>query len=349
MSGKGNPRRDALRVKRTKRQAEASNKAEEAPKKQKKTDHAADHEVVETVSLSGNDTEPLSGIGISEKEIPEGIIHFDNIFKDIPLDFVESVPEIEPLRCGDEGLAIHLPKQIQEKILNHQYINLALLLKGSIELSEICSGGTLHINEKGCIESRPKILRQTIHNIEEWTDAFIIFSSVYLQKFPEKITEILKYMSVIREAATRYPTNAWIKYDQQFRLRQACESTRQSWGSLNGELWLRVMSNPSQNNSGSSALRRTTGESANTPSHTNSLTCNAFNEGNCTWNICKFKHTCAACNSSLHGRSNCPHMLQRFQDGQHQSFASHGNVSFRGKGYSRGRFNFRGNNRFNRR
>ena len=139
-----------------------------------------------------------------------------------------------PLRCGDEDLTLHLPKQIIEKIFNQQYINLAMLLKGSIELPELCSGGTLHINEKGCIESRPKISKQSIRSIDEWTDAFIIFSSVYLKKFTEKNIEILKYMSVIREAATRYPSSAWVSYDQQFRLRQANELTRQSWGSLNG-------------------------------------------------------------------------------------------------------------------
>ena len=70
-----------------------------------------------------------------------------------------SPPDIEPLRCGDDGLAAHLPKQIQYKITSHQYINLALLLKGSIELDELCSGGTLHLNETGRgIETRPKNL-----------------------------------------------------------------------------------------------------------------------------------------------------------------------------------------------
>ena len=151
-----------------------------------------------------------------------------------------------------------------------------MLLKGSIELSELCSGGTLHINEKGCIESRPKISKQSIRSIDEWTDAFIIFSSVYLKKFTEKNIEILKYMSVIREAATRYPSSAWVSYDQQFRLRQANKLTRQSWGSLNGELWLRVMSYPAQNNS----MLKRSAESA--PNNGQSKTCNAFNEGNCT-------------------------------------------------------------------
>ena len=272
MSGRGQTRKDAPRIRRSKRQAEASDRGDSQKKQKNAAQHAEqDHEVVETISLNGHTQVDSSGIGISQ-ERPEGIIHFDNIFN----DFAGEIQEIEPLRCGDEDLTLHLPKQIIEKIFNQQYTNLAMLLKGSIELPELCSGGTLHINEKGCIESRPKISKQSIRSIDEWTDAFIIFSSVYLNKFTEKNIEILKYMSVIREAATRYPSSAWVSYDQQFRLRQANELTRQSWGSLNGELWLRVMSNPAQNNS---MLKRS---AASAPNNGQSKTCNAFNEGNCT-------------------------------------------------------------------
>ena len=134
MSGRGKSRADAPRVRRAKRQADARNETDGAAKKQKIQDQLDDHEVVETLSLSGNASEPQSGIGISGNEKPEGIVHFDNLFKDIQLDYIASAPEIEPLRCCDEGLAVHLPQPIQEKILNHQYINLALLLKGSLEL-----------------------------------------------------------------------------------------------------------------------------------------------------------------------------------------------------------------------
>ena len=132
------------------------------------------------------------------------------------------------------------------------------------------------------------------------------FSSVYLKEFPEKNIEILKYMSVIREAATRYPLNARVSYDQQFR--QANELTRQSWESLNGELWLRVMSYPAQNNS----MLKRSAESA--PNNGQSKTCYAFNEGNCTWKMCRFNHVCTACNSAMHGQSNCLHIWQRSTD-----------------------------------
>ena len=77
---------------------------------------------METVSSSNNDS---SGKRINGREQPEGILHFDNALKDAQF---ASPPEIEPLRCGDDGLAVYPPKQIQDKITSHQYINLALLL-----------------------------------------------------------------------------------------------------------------------------------------------------------------------------------------------------------------------------
>ena len=140
-------------------------------------------------------------------------------------------------------------------------------------------------------------------------------SFIQVSTFPGKNVEILKYMSDIREAATRYPANAWITYDQQLRLRKTSGSTRQSWESLNWELRRKVMSNP-QNNSVSNTLKRPTRESASISSHLHSLTFNAFSDGNCAWNNCKFKHVCAACNALFHGRYNCPYMLHQFSDRQ---------------------------------
>ena len=38
------------------------------------------------------------------------MIHFDNFFK----DFTGETQEIEPMRCGNEDLALHFPKPIIE-------------------------------------------------------------------------------------------------------------------------------------------------------------------------------------------------------------------------------------------
>ena len=37
---------------------------------------------------------------------------------------------------------------------------------------DICSGGILHITDKGQLETRPKVTRDKVNNIVKWTDAF---------------------------------------------------------------------------------------------------------------------------------------------------------------------------------
>ena len=150
MPGSGKARKGPQRAKGSKRQAEDGEKSHQAKKSKKSGDKQADHgvkhepeEVLETITLLQDSGK--SGTG-KHQEQPECIIHFDKIFKDVQFS---APPEIQPLRCGDDSLAFHLPKQIQDKITSHQYINLALRLEGNIELEELCSGGTLHLNEKG--------------------------------------------------------------------------------------------------------------------------------------------------------------------------------------------------------
>ena len=139
---------------------------------------------------------------------------------------------------------------------------------------------------------------------------------------------LTKTMSVIREAATRYPTSSWRTYDEPFHLRQVSESTRQSLGSLTGELWYRVMSTPLQNSISTSIWKQTVlDEPAAALNQQNIMTCNASNEGSCTWKVCKFRHVCVACNSSLHGQFNCPHVFQNISAGQHLGFKLQGNFN----------------------
>ena len=122
----------------------------------------------------------------------------------------------ETLRLGSDDISSHVPNQICQKIWAHEYINLNLLLKGNVELQDFCSGGVLHITDKGQVESRPKLVKEKITTIDQWTDAFLIFASIYLKKYPGKMQEILHYMSIIREAATRSFSLSWQTYDEQF-------------------------------------------------------------------------------------------------------------------------------------
>ena len=137
----------------------------------------------------------------------------------------------ETLCLGGRGhVCTYVPLQLCRKIWAHQYINIALLLKGNVELQDLCSGGILHITDKGQLESRPRINKDKVPTIDKWTDAFLIFSSIYLKKYPNKTQELLQYMSIIHEAANR-SSLSWRTYDEQFRLRQA--TNVQPWGRLN--------------------------------------------------------------------------------------------------------------------
>ena len=79
---------------------------------------------------------------------------------------------------------------------------------------------------------------KVIDNINLWTDAFLNFTMVLIENHPSKITELLRYIYIIRNIAEEIPSSRWLLYDQQFRLRVSRNPTK-SWASIDGELWLR--------------------------------------------------------------------------------------------------------------
>ena len=226
----------------------------------------------------------------------------ENIFKD-----VLGNDDIEVVRCGGDDLSVHIPKQIKDKIWSNQYININLLLKGSIELHELCSGGTLKVSESGVLEKQPKFSKEKVQSLDKWTDAFLIFMSIYFQKHPQKVQELLQYMSVIRDAARKHGGFLWRDYDEQFRVRQAAYAC--PWSQINSDLWLKTFSVSNQN---STTTQSETG--SNQTSNSNSIsvqkrksfrTCHGFNQGYCSWFPCKFDHICSSCGQSSHGAWSC--------------------------------------------
>lgn len=138
---------------------------------------------------------------------------------------------------------------------------------------------------------KPKQTKEKVSSIEQWSDAFMIFMSIYLIRYPDKSQELLKYMATIRDAAKKFTIFSWRMYDEQFRMRQAI--TISDWGKINPDLWLRLMS--TQN----SQLQTTTFQSGQ------SGTCRAFNKGLCTFIRCRYKHECDLCGSTMHGMVRC--------------------------------------------
>ena len=233
------------------------------------------------------------------------------------------------VRLGAEDISSHVPTQLCKKIWAHEYINISLLLKGSVELQDLFSSGVVHLTGKGHLEARPVVnTKDKVTSIEKWTDAFLIFASIYLKRFPSKTQEILQYMNIIREAASRSATFTWRSYDEQFRLRQ--ESEVESWGKINSDLWLRLMTSSTVTAPQASTTSNTSSTSKLDPTRVIG-TCFDFNDGFCPRFYCKFKHVCSNCNNPNHGRVTC------FR--QASSASDRGSTNFRGprgNNYNRG-------------
>ena len=143
----------------------------------------------------------------------------------------------------------------------------------------------LTLSEKGQSES------------ERVTDAFIIFTSIFIRKYPEKTQELLKYMSLVREKAVLHNNYSWRTYDEQFRLMQV--RNPKSWDKMDTDLWLRVM--PVQRVASAPVA------STHAPAPVvREPICYDFNNGYCKWNPCRYLHNCSVCSSNSHAKWGCP-------------------------------------------
>ena len=68
------------------------------------------------------------------------------------------------------------------------------MLKGSSELQKYCAGGEiLYQGPYGTLETRPREDNTQIQNIIQWTDAFIIYMSVYIVPYAHETPNLIKY------------------------------------------------------------------------------------------------------------------------------------------------------------
>lgn len=136
----------------------------------------------------------------------------------------------------EDDIEVHVPMPLRQKIWKNEYINLSLMLKGSVELSEYCFGGPIYTDKfTGQLITKPQKNNEKITNVDQYTDAFLIYMSIYLQQYPSHASQMLKYLKTIRSAART--SHGWITYDEQFRLRRAINPSM-LWGDINTTLWL---------------------------------------------------------------------------------------------------------------
>lgn len=211
------------------------------------------------------------------------------------------------LRSVCDSLGLHLSSVTKGKIHKGEFVDLGSLLTPpgtappSFSFSLIQEGQQIVLGQQ-----LPK--PPTIMSIEQWTSAFIIFMSVYLEVHNDRAIEMLQYMDIVRSAAQQYGGMGWRTYDIQFRLKQSMQPSK-SWSAIDSELWLRVLLAPASRNfrpsAGSFAGLQQQSRSE-PPSSRPTGICWAFNgTGGCKRTNCAFQHRCSTCRKFGHAATKC--------------------------------------------
>ena len=143
-----------------------------------------------------------------------------------------------PLQSVTAELSSGITHNVKDEITRGEYIDLALLLQTSV--SSVVAETKFTLNNEGNLVLAEKQTK-VIQSVEEWSDAFLVFSSIYLAAHPQRVQEILKYFSIIRKAAKRHVGFGWLSYDIQFRLKMAVSPESMSYAVIDQELLLLCM------------------------------------------------------------------------------------------------------------
>ena len=143
------------------------------------------------------------------------------------------VTQSQSLVTVGAGLAA-LPKKLVEKIQANEYIDFNDLppAKGrSKVLPQMLEGQVILVQSADLVQSR-----KMIPDLATWVQCYSLYVAVVAVKQPERIPELMAYLSQIVRASTRYKLPAWLVYDQNFR-QEAANNPSQLWSKVDPSIY----------------------------------------------------------------------------------------------------------------
>ena len=123
-----------------------------------------------------------------------------------------------------------LPAKLVQKILELRYIEMSELLPEAWLLQQDSSASQNPLIAQFRRQKGP------VSDILQWVQCYATLASVLASAYPQKISELLAYLSTIVKCSREFEGPAWVLYDRAFR-RQA-EATRDlSWSKINPSLF----------------------------------------------------------------------------------------------------------------
>ena len=129
-------------------------------------------------------------------------------------------------------LGMHVDTGTKSKIWSNQFIDLSILLSRQTSQSYKIQ---LEDNQL-TMTPKKKIF---MLNMEQWNQAFMIYMSVYVEKYPDQAIHMLQYIGHIQEMAQMSGENAARHYDQMFRKWR--QNTPLPWNVINQSLHAKAL------------------------------------------------------------------------------------------------------------
>lgn len=185
-----------------------------------------------------------------------------------------------------------VPVKVKNKIWANDYVDLRSLLPKHEQDPFTLTVKSVSINVQHNAKAKTPL------SVHQWTDAFLIFTCIYLEKFLLEALYLLKYLSFVREMRKLHGESAWRNYDESFR--HLKENSNLPWQKPVEELRIKAIA-------ANSLASKTTFQPFRGKQANRSFVkfCFAFNQGEkCKQFPCHFTNLCRSCRGN-HPRIRC--------------------------------------------
>ena len=186
----------------------------------------------------------------------------------------------------------HVDLALQQKIVNHEYVDFARLLPRGKSTSLEGDNRMELVSRGGSTFFVPVPDRETtgVTNFQKWEQAFRIFSNIYSCAYPDRATELIQYNHVIYMASTMYIWDNVYTYDKKIRIHYS-HFPQRSWAIILHQAWLMYLNEKLQNRDKFAFGGKGKKE-----------ICERYNWDKCpNGHSCKYDHRCKTCNKPGHG------------------------------------------------
>ena len=165
--------------------------------------------------------------------------------------------------------------------------------------------------------------RKIIPDLATWIQCFGLYAAVLLKQKPEKVSELIAYMTTISKASVKYKWPSWVIYDQNFR-QDAAGNPSLSWAKVDPSIYAQCFTGQALSSENWCARcqcldhtsvhcpyrprKRTWASAFSQPVKPEPQICIKYNRynGDCKFGKdCRFKHACSSCGEP-HPSSKCP-------------------------------------------